>query len=480
MPEIVIIGAGIAGLYLASRLGKRAVVLERLGVTGGRIRTVRDESRVRHEAGAWRVKDHHSRVIALAEELGIALPYMDAGTDILTGGEHPSGDQWRSTRDFLIAEEGLEGYQDRENKIGYHGFGGKAKTTASYGVGGKQSRHRYVKGGFDQFTERLKKLALDRGAQIFVGHEAKYIDIVDIDDLSGKVRVLGIKRSPAKVVEEFSFEADNVICCVPPHKLPVVLAEGRPRIPGVFRGLQASLASVPLVHVYARSPTQVPPFKVVTHLPVSQCIAPAASGLDWQPCYASGDDAWFWYRMWLNDRPAFFKELKHQLQLVQDAHSDLSVQLLDHLGSEADVRLHFWENAVHMWLPAPGFQKMGAIRLGTCPKPNQHPQIMVAGEAASGCQGWAEGAIRTSDMVLRRLQDRPPLPPLIRSPDDVLLCFDGLEVSIPRTWIEVHPGTSNAIMKYAGKEISGLFDIVHSSNHPYRYIFSFLSSRFHS
>ena len=85
--DIVVVGGGVAGLYVARNLAhKRSVlVLEARGEVGGRVRTVYSEGRecglrpeeggkcISYEAGPWRIPFDHRRARLLFDEMGVSL-----------------------------------------------------------------------------------------------------------------------------------------------------------------------------------------------------------------------------------------------------------------------------------------------------------------------------------------------------------------------------------------------------------------------
>ena len=89
---ILIVGAGIAGLYLANLLakqGKRVVVIERRSAEGGRCRTVYKHDKVLFEEGPWRVHDSHHRVKDICAHYGLHLERTSSSL-VKTPGEHDS------------------------------------------------------------------------------------------------------------------------------------------------------------------------------------------------------------------------------------------------------------------------------------------------------------------------------------------------------------------------------------------------------
>jgi monoamine oxidase len=83
--DIIIVGAGIAGLYCASELaekypGKSICVLEKYKMMGGRLHTYRPKvsmENVQWESGAGRVHSSHGRVHKLLKKYGLTLAKID-------------------------------------------------------------------------------------------------------------------------------------------------------------------------------------------------------------------------------------------------------------------------------------------------------------------------------------------------------------------------------------------------------------------
>ena len=135
-----------------------------------------------------------------------------------------------------------------------------------------------------------------------------------------------------------------------------------------------------------------------------------------------------------------------------------------------------------MWLPAPGFDAAGAVHRAVRPCPALHPNILVAGEAVSSHQGWAEGALETADLACERLrgllQAAAPVEhvPRRRATPGVWVVYQGEPVYVPESWVRVHPGTSKALEKYAGRDVTPVFAVVHGTRLPLRVLFSLLAA----
>ncbi len=86
MYNIVVMGAGVAGLAIANKLTRRGVqgvyVLEARSESGGRVRSVYDETSedLLYESGPWRIPTSHRRVIWMFRSLGVRLEPLQTPT----------------------------------------------------------------------------------------------------------------------------------------------------------------------------------------------------------------------------------------------------------------------------------------------------------------------------------------------------------------------------------------------------------------
>src|SRR5687767_6281440 len=84
--EVVILGAGLAGLcaaYELERLGHRVTVLEaEPRHVGGRARTLRFEDGLYGEAGAMRIPERHDLTLKYVKDLGLTLrPFVHSNPE---------------------------------------------------------------------------------------------------------------------------------------------------------------------------------------------------------------------------------------------------------------------------------------------------------------------------------------------------------------------------------------------------------------
>jgi monoamine oxidase len=109
--DVVVIGAGLAGLYAAMLLeaeGKSVIVLEASNRAGGRLYTL-DDVAWKPEAGGAQIGDTYKRIVSVAKKHNVALidePRNTAPTLICIGGERIKPDAWaQATANKLSANE---------------------------------------------------------------------------------------------------------------------------------------------------------------------------------------------------------------------------------------------------------------------------------------------------------------------------------------------------------------------------------------
>ena len=128
--------------------------------------------------------------------------------------------------------------------------------------------------------------------------------------------------------------------------------------------------------------------------------------------------------------------------------------------------VHFWSEAVHVWNPSYGLD-VALKSAQACLVPHVAlPRFFLCGEAFSTIQGWGEGALQTSELVVaevaRILQGGSGVPrglfPGPRDPGKILV-YDGrlLEVG---AWAKVHPGSEGAITAHLGQDVTELWQSI--------------------
>ena len=128
--------------------------------------------------------------------------------------------------------------------------------------------------------------------------------------------------------------------------------------------------------------------------------------------------------------------------------------------------VHFWSEAVHVWNPSYGLD-VSLKSMQACLMPHVAlPRLFLCGEAFSTIQGWGEGALQTSELVVaevaRIMQGGLGVPRgLFLGPRDPrqTLVYDGRLLDI-RAWAKVHPGSEAAILAHLGQDVTELWNSI--------------------
>ena len=475
-----IIGGGITGLYLALKLAKKGqhvTVYERSNRVGGRWKT---DPQCKYEMGAWRVSvQRHPKTMNLLKDcLGVKMEPIiyrheeyvtDSDTEkTLTKGIHACKERsGLSVRDNRVYHTSIKHALAIDSESGYPGQDKGSCTVAEvygahseHGIFRESEQYAYPDIGFQQcIFSLLLKCMETRCVELRLQHTVRRIDSQNF--------VHGIRRQQQndERYEDFRSKTsfDWIIWCVPPRCLPTIDPKNN------FDLLQASVMHAPLIHIYAPLPVHVAidTFKIRSNTPVCQTINHRPKSGWWQPCYASGQHALYWYRLYQSDTKAFTcnltKYLKWILSKSNAVNNTQKTALLNQLTS---TRVYFWEHAIHMWEPILFASDKERLHRSIQPNPVKHPNILVAGEALSLHQGWTEGCLQTADMALDIMfpKENVGINAQHTRVQQTFLLYRGLKVNIPNKWLQKHPGGEKAITKYFKKEVTDLWDATHKTN----------------
>lgn len=421
----IIVGGGIAGLYLSTRLPCPCLLVEAGASLGGKIRTSYDDDGVpTMEQGPWRVHQSHSRLLSLIAMAGL---HVDPTSSSLSGGY--------STFDTIVLEKGVQAAREADIQSGYVGL---SNATAAANVYHAQ---RHQGGTYFTVREGLSKVVdfLERISPANVWTNTK---VINVQRKGNRYFIHAKRRVENDQFESIVFCSPSVFLCVPPHvteQWDVVHQYLQPQIHAV--------QTHPLHHIYVSGRLENTHRKIPSVL--SQIVSGDYQQTHFQASYSAGRVAKFWQRLKLNDPEHFRSFLLQALRREGVA-----------VKKNAEVHSFYWENAVHYWIPlygSPPVQKL--VEQAVEPHPTHLPNLYWCGEAFSGYQGWIEGALQTADMVLERVME--PSPPLQIYPKEHVI-VDGRVIDVG-TWKHVHPGSKNAILKRLGTDISDIFRHINHS-----------------
>lgn len=450
--HVVVVGAGLAGLRVGSALrrrGYRVTVVERAQRAGGRVRSVYDaKSRdLEYEAGPWRVPSKHARVRRLCSELGVALEPLRAPPPPLTtpppaaNGLSIWGSYALQARDPLVADayDIDTGYADQ--------------TRAASGTNPyiNDSDEFYIApAGFARIVDGL-------ASQVdCIEYETR---VVNVRRTNGRYHVEARRRRGDERYESVNYKADVLVVCVPPTACKawdVMRAHAMPVL--------SAVAPTCLNHIYVREPTlrNVSFHTRDARSLLAQSIGDAYGSGWFQLSYSGGRVARLWYNLFLSQPVRYMQVLASEMWARLGGHRPLQ---------RANVRMHFWEHAVHYWVPAPGFDLARAVELARQPHPFKLPDLYLAGEAYSAEQAWMEGALSTADAVVRDVlaRRRPPTRAVDRTRE---LALDGRILDV-EAWADVHPGGRTAIEAHLkDPDVDELFRHIHTTESAWAFAFS--------
>jgi len=445
---IVVVGAGVAGLHVASSLSRqqresrRVVLLEAKERPGGRVLSVYKDGKMQYEAGAWRVPSTHGRVIALFRQEGVKLrPLKTRGKDVLPPRGVKGLSMWGSN---ALSHRDPSAADRIDLETGYADETQAAAGTAPYIT---DAPHYYCADeGFSEMIARMARRVkeLRMGCRVTDVREGRR---------EGEYEVRYTEREGNKFTSR-TLVAEAVFVCVPPsfcREWSVMACHARP--------VMASVRPESLNHIYVetgkrRRDEAAAPFHEkgdVTAL-LGQTISDQYEEGYVQASYSSGRLARFWNNLRLSGLERYVRLLKEELWSSFRIRTPFSSDQVHH---------HFWQTAFHTWVPTSGFELDRCVRNAVTPNAARLPGLFLCGEAFSSHQAWMEGALETAELALKAF-DAPPSKREKRKKGEAVMDGRILDVS---KWKEVHPGGEGAIRNHEGDDdIAALFEHINHSD----------------
>jgi hypothetical protein len=451
--DTIIVGGGLGGLYLASKIDA-SIVLERRIKTGGKIRTtVSSENKPLFDDGPWRIHESHSRCIHLVEnELsGVKRPNHSSIDLPSTETQCMAG---LSTFGSIAYKKGIPEARKQNIVSGYDGISfADCASNVYHGQRHENGQYYFVEGGMKSIVDKLKNK---------VGtHRIRTGCLVeDIKKVENKYTVL-YNTSQNK---QNTIKCNRIILCIPPEQI-IMPSIQRWCLPVIH-----SIKSVPLMHVYVRCKTEkktIPnsTYVVKPEISITQIISGDLS-MYFQISYTAGETAIYLRDLHLNYPDEFRKKITEEFHTVFDAE-EYPIDVND--ANSFHVR--FWNDAVHFWRPILGIahKTIADISKGcTEIHPTALPRIYVCGEAYSTNQGWMEGVLETAEFCLERIkQESKEKKRMALTDNDIVI--DGRIIDIER-FKHIHPGSINALLPSIKKDGTSRFNMVGHPPYAYGYL----------
>ena len=240
----IIVGGGIAGLYLATKL-PAALLLERRMKVGGRVRTVRTEEGM-YEAGPWRVHESHKNMLSLLKEYGLTVKPNTSST--ILSQQPPEDDPavtGFSQHDVRILHHGAEYARKKDVLSGYEGLAVAASDANVYHA------NRHVKGTYQYIVEGFSAL-VENMAKACEGRVRTAHLVTDIRREGGVYHVC--------LQGKDTLTCDEIFCCVPPRFM-----DEWPSVREWVAPQAACVRTAPLHHICHPQGRHAPPTDALPH-----------------------------------------------------------------------------------------------------------------------------------------------------------------------------------------------------------------------
>jgi protoporphyrinogen oxidase len=416
--ETIIIGGGIAGLFVGNELAKRGekvTILEKYNALGGRIATYR-ENGLQYEIGAGRIYKDHKRVLALIKKYKLhTYPISMAGTLYKTNDSASVPNKFPSIfepiakqllklpkavleshtigeliSDFPIAFKRLivkypyySEIHTMRADVALETFVGKGKMRAD----GSSGLNEYVGivEGIDAITTKLAEECEKNGVIIKRRHK--------VND------VIPLKKDLYKIVGESGKKDEKEIFEIMCNR--VIVATCRCTA-GDFKGLKKidvfeKLATEPLIRIYAVYPKEkngkvwfAGMNKLVTNndlryvIPINE-----ESGLI-MISYTDGKDCDTWGK--------FEKDEKGlQTKIMNEVESLFGVR-----RKPIYLKMHYWHSGCTYWKPGK-YDPIEESNKSLVPL-KEFPNLHLVGESYSTNQAWIEGALEQAEKLQKMIK----------------------------------------------------------------------------
>jgi len=475
--DIIIVGGGISGLFLAYRLLMedpkiRLLIIEKGKEMGGKLQTEYSTSSnneiktVLYEKGPWRISTSHTHMIRLCHNLGVPLhPFpeniVDGYYDVNTkryscsapATQNPTN-PGLSAYDELILHRNRSVARDKEDRTGYPDI---LDMTSVIDVYEAQNPSSYLclLTGFSGLIQALVNTLKALENQCSFLKEALVTDVV-YDNKKKHYRLSIQKREGSNEFHERTEIAPRVVLACPPSSFQDW------SIADYMRPLLASVRPVSLHHIYAMSPQRpllynnnIDNFHINTNSALCQIISspyPTSASNHWfMVSYSSGRIADFWERLCIAHPLKFREKLRKEASTFLGKTQTRALQ---------QIKNYYWKEAIHEWTPSFGMDMKRMYRLAMIPDPIHLPDLFIIGEAFSPLQGWCEGALETVENLLAEIVH--PSPPVIEALPIQHVIYRSRVLDVHR-WMSRHPGGAQALENHLGEDITQLWDSIHNT-----------------
>jgi protoporphyrinogen oxidase/cytochrome b involved in lipid metabolism len=483
--EYIICGAGIAGLYCALNLieknsvdPKSILILEKSYRVGGLIKTnSNDKFKIKYENGAGRITENDKLLLELISRFNLEQQKIELSTkkeyrkvfydkiisiktdkfsrtlNKIIFKQHKLSDQellGKTLRSLFQDELCMEKTSILVESFGYTDEFDKVNAKNGLEIFKKSFlpnlRYYVLRDGLEQIILQLESLLKERGVVIQLSEM-----ITDIEKKE--------KSNPSITLHTETFDGANITYTT--NNLVLAMPRGAlVKIPFLqnIHNLLNSVEDSSLFRIYAVFPKNsdgkvwfhdIP--KTTTNLEIQQFIPiNAESGLV-MITYSDTKNARQWQQDKIND--VFKKKIMKNIRLL---FSEKTIPEPTFLTS------NFYAEGTHLWKVNCDGESLQPRIL----QPFRDMNLFICGESYSTNQGWIEGALETSCIVveLMRNKSRPKIKVFSREQVEksgsLIIVNNNVYDISKNNWIQKHPG-GDIIKKYIGKDATKIYRFIH-------------------
>lgn len=520
--DVIVIGGGVSGLKVAIDIKSdnptwNVCIIEREPVCGGRISTEYDNDQsVLFEKGPWRLHSSHHRLIDLTKEYNLTLSRCTSSLEhnntlkkyiSISGSElfesaashvPDHDDDLKCVTASSVSTWDVDAFctsvleaDENGRHTGYGpNFRTGARATNTYRVkNAEKTGFWVVNEGYQELINRMQTYCTSLGVHIYNRYG---VTDVNFDSSVHRYNVYTNHRFKSdNNFKKCMFVGLKVCLALPPHCITKW---------SISKHLQLQISQVSalsLIHVYAKldknqtlqllkkvfnTKEDIKGFHIIHDGMTQQFISSNYAASDWtQVAYTGGEYACSLERIrrcigMHGLKTAIVKDLVNVFKKGTEnptANQEEIETTVQEMMDVDKIKPCYYANAVHKWEPAHGLTPELASRLATvAPHPLHLPNLVTAGEAWSLKQGWIEGALETAEAAVSELCSSVELIDRLEEmqtfPDQGMV-YDGWVIDVSK-WHEVHPGSSEAIKKYASPDMNknipaDIQELFHHINH---------------
>lgn len=433
MYDVIIVGAGLAGLHTALQILKKLpatklAILEKYNYVGGRVVTFRKTlvsgKNLQWEIGAGRISGTHERTKKLLKEYDLHLipisPYQEFrqvkngfrpeplkflkhANLFLEAAKHLKPEILANNTIFSLATKILGGSSQANEIFDRFPYWAEPNLMRAdlaiqslQGVVGHDNNFYVCKEGLGELANRMAEDVRRRGGKIFLKTEV--LDVTH-DQSSDEYDVVSCIRK-AKDQPDVSLKISAKKTVMALH------VDALQKIPALTKApFLKHLKMSPLIRIYAVFPTRKG-ISWFSGIPKTVCSAsenPIRFFIPVNPAagivmisYTEGPQAEYWIKM-LDSKNSATPQLQNALMTaVRKLFPEIPK-----IPEPILIKTHPWYGGCSYWIPG-NYDVSKAIEDSINPLPKTLPTTYVCGESTSPCQTWIEGALESADLLLSR------------------------------------------------------------------------------